>query len=128
MRCDSDDGTFPNTCPLTIYIKKLHMCSTKASFMSSRNPGARLKQLAKEAGFVDIQHTVLKVPWGPWPDDERLKEIGRWSILSMETGAEAYGMALLTRIEGMAPEDARQLCAEALKDVKDKRIHMFNNQ
>ncbi|KAF8250897.1 S-adenosyl-L-methionine-dependent methyltransferase [Wilcoxina mikolae CBS 423.85] len=126
MQCDSDDGTLPSNCPLVVYIEKLRVCSAKAGFMSSRNPGARLKQLAKDAGFVDIQHTVMKVPWGPWPDDERMKEIGRWNILSIETGCEAFGMALLTRIGGMPPEEAKQLCSDALKDVKDKRIHMFN--
>jgi hypothetical protein len=39
-----------------------------------------LKDLLRDAGFVDIVETKFEVPWGAWPEDRRQKAIGFWHM------------------------------------------------
>jgi len=86
-------------------------------------------RLLQRAGFVDVKTTVKKVPWAPWPQDEKLKELGYWSLLGLTTAAfEAFGMALFTRYHGFSAEEAKEICALARKDVWEKRVHAYHQQ
>ena len=62
------------------------------------------------------------------PKDKALKQIGAMMLLNMETGIEAYTMAAATRIIGMSSEDAKKLCDDAWRDVKNKNNHCYNYQ
>ncbi|KAF8247802.1 S-adenosyl-L-methionine-dependent methyltransferase [Wilcoxina mikolae CBS 423.85] len=128
LTCHSDDGTFYQHSPLNVYLEKLRSYAAKAGFMVNNNPGAKLKKLVKQAGFVDVEHTAYKLPWGPWPEEERLKELGKWAVVAFESGASAYGLALLTRVGGLEREEAQAVCDDAVKNVKDKRLHVCNYQ
>jgi len=66
--------------------------------------------------------------WGPWPEEERLKELGKWTVVAFESGAAAYGLALLTRVGGLEREEALAVCDDAVKNVRDKRLHVYNFQ
>ena len=48
--------------------------------------GESLKRNLEMAGFCDVQVHAYKQPFGPWPKDKRLKNIGAMGILSAETG------------------------------------------
>lgn len=50
------------------------------------------KKLIEEAGFVDVVEKKYKMPVGAWMADKRWEELGRWSLLFMDTGLE--GMQL----------------------------------
>lgn len=39
-----------------------------------------LKDLLKDAGFVDIVETKFEIPWGAWPDDKTKKAVGFWHL------------------------------------------------
>jgi hypothetical protein len=58
----SDDGTFYPSSPLNVYLEKLRGYAAKAGFMVGSNSGTKLKKLAKQAGFVDVEHTAYKLP------------------------------------------------------------------
>lgn len=52
----------------------------EASKITGRNFSAEahsFKDQMKEAGFVDIEETRIKIPLGPWHADATQKEIGR---------------------------------------------------
>ncbi len=38
------------------------------------------KEMLIEAGFVDVTETKFEYPWGPWPEDRRMKAIGFWHV------------------------------------------------
>lgn len=65
------------------------------------------------------------MPSGPWPKDQKMKEIGYWVLVNTETSFEAYGLALFTRILGMSGEEARDLCTHAHRDCNNKHIHVY---
>ncbi|KAA8896239.1 S-adenosyl-L-methionine-dependent methyltransferase [Sphaerosporella brunnea] len=86
-----------------------------------------LQRRLRTAGFVDIQAFAYKQPLGPWPKDPRLKQIGAMVMLGCETGFQAYGMAVFTRVLGMDPLRAKQVCDDALKAVRNKNFHLYNH-
>jgi hypothetical protein len=45
----------------------------------------------------------------------------------MESGFEAYGLALFTRVLGMDAKEGKELCAAAWKDVQGRKVHMYAN-
>ncbi len=46
----------------------------------TRRIAPTFKDLLTKAGFVDVVETKFEVPWGPWPEDRRLKAIGLWHL------------------------------------------------
>lgn len=48
----------------------------------------QLKEMLKEAGFVDVSVTTLKMPWGPWAKGRRMKELGLIANAVTETSFE----------------------------------------
>ncbi|KAL1652005.1 hypothetical protein SLS58_000128 [Diplodia intermedia] len=61
-----------------------------------------MTQLIEQAGFVDVITKHFIWPIGPWSDDERLRELGRWNLKNWEDGMEGWVMAVLTRIHGVS--------------------------
>lgn len=57
----------------------------------------------RSAGFEDVQVVSHKQPFGPWPKDGQLKNIGAMTLMMAETGIfEAYGTAsLLHRVRSL---------------------------
>lgn len=54
-----------------------------------------------EAGFSNVVEKLFKVPIGGWPADKKLREIGQWTLLGIDTGLEGYLLAILTRVFGV---------------------------
>ncbi|OLN81027.1 hypothetical protein CCHL11_09991 [Colletotrichum chlorophyti] len=81
----------------------------------------------RRAGFVDISHQVFKWPFNTWPEDPKLKELGRWHCTNLEMGIEGFSLALLTRAKGWSRADVEALCEEVKVEVKDTRLHSYWN-
>jgi hypothetical protein len=86
-----------------------------------------LKEMIPAVGFVNYHETIRKLPYSPWPADQKLKLLGRWYLSSMESGFEAYGIALFTRVLGMDPKEGKELCDATWKDVTGRKVHMYAN-
>jgi hypothetical protein len=83
--------------------------------------------MLEEAGFVEIQEQIIKVPLNPWPKDPHLKDIGRWYNLGLTQGLEAFTLGPLTRISHWTKEDVDKLIFEANRDICSKKFHVYNN-
>jgi len=126
MSAQSDDGTYPAGCPVHVYMERLAGCAMRAGFLT--HPAPTLKRLCHEAGFVDLQHTVKKLPWGPWAEDETLRDLGHWARLVLKTGLEAHAMALLTRVGDYSSTEVAESCRSALEMLNDRNTHIYNYQ
>ncbi|CAZ85279.1 unnamed protein product [Tuber melanosporum] len=84
-----------------------------------------IEERIKAAGFVDV--TVKKEMWplGPWPKDERLKEIGRLGRTGMRSAVHAFASALLTRVLGWDEMQVQKLCQEATQEVNDGSAQLY---
>ena len=61
-----------------------------------------IKNMIKEAGFVDVVEKRYKWPIGEWPVDRKLKDIGRWNMKLWFEGLETYTLRLLTQYCGVS--------------------------
>lgn len=59
--------------------------------------GKYLKAVYEEAGFVDIQEKVFKVPTNGWPKDERLKELGKMWEMNFMQGLSGFSFGMFNR-------------------------------
>jgi hypothetical protein len=84
-----------------------------------------LSTLLPQVGFTAYHETVLKLPMGQWPAGKRLKEIGKWGQLILESGFEAYGLALFTRTLSMPLPEAKQLIADCKTEVSGRKVHSY---
>jgi hypothetical protein len=70
LRFYSADGTFVPDNPSDIWSKEL-ILALKA-FGLEPEPGPKLEQWIRDAGFENVNHKPLQIPVGPWPKDRRL--------------------------------------------------------
>ncbi|KAK4940353.1 hypothetical protein LTR28_009166, partial [Elasticomyces elasticus] len=95
-RCD--DGTLAPDSPLVQWYNYLEDATGRAS-----RPIAypqNMRQMLTGAGFTDIEHKTIALPYNEWPVDPHQKELGRWQRLAFDEckGIEALSMAAFTRI------------------------------
>jgi hypothetical protein len=84
-----------------------------------------MKSLLEKVGFEDVKVLPVKEPMGPWPKDPRLKRLGAMVLLHSDTSFESYGMAAFTRILGMEPEKAREVCEAGRLAARNRNYHMY---
>jgi len=100
---------------------------------------AALREKLETAGFVDVVVESVKQPFGPWPRQRKMKQIGAMVMLNAEAGLEAYSMSLRRRygwrlmgvqVWRFLPESSewrrkvRRLCVLALGRILRIRIIM----
>ncbi|KAH7377705.1 S-adenosyl-L-methionine-dependent methyltransferase [Pyrenochaeta sp. MPI-SDFR-AT-0127] len=121
--CESDDGT------LELAKDILHwqeLCNDAAQgFKKDIRVGDSLRQRMIDAGFVDVQEKVVKVPVGPWPKDPRMKEIGRYQREHMSMGIEPYTLGFIGKVLGWSEAECRVLIAKVTNDVRNRAFHMY---
>lgn len=84
-----------------------------------------LKQWMKDAGFVNVEEHILKLPVGTWPKDRRNKTVGAWEQINLVEGLPALSLRLFTRILGMSREDTEMTLMEVRKSVNNRNIHSY---
>jgi len=122
----SDDNSYPKECAIRTYLRLMNSAAAKIGRVM--NVAHTLKGIAEEVGFTNASQKLVKLPWAPWPSDPKMKELGRFALLNCETSFEAFGLALLTRVHEMSAEEALELCQDARKELRNKRIHIYNLQ
>jgi hypothetical protein len=58
----------------------------------------KMKRWYEQAGFVDVQERVFKLPVNPWPRDKHLKTLGRMQEDNWLAGLAGISMALFSRV------------------------------
>ena len=91
-----DDGTMPVDWPFLEWTR----FSDKAAMDADRplRIANKMKRWYEEAGFVDVQERVFKLPMNPWPKDKHLKTLGRMSEDNWLAGLGAFSMGPFSRI------------------------------
>jgi hypothetical protein len=87
-------------------------------------PGLLLKDVATKAGFTRVQEKIFPVPVGGWPRDPKLKLVGKFYGLTLDEGAAAISMRLLTQVRGWSAEEVHVLVARAREEMK--RYHFYH--
>ncbi|WYZ39985.1 hypothetical protein EsH8_IV_000326 [Colletotrichum jinshuiense] len=87
----------------------------------------RMERYMREAGFVDVQRKVYKVPIGGWPRDPDLKQIGYYSGLFMDQSLDGWALLPIGEILGWTYEEIMVLVGEMRSALRDpKTLPYFN--
>ncbi len=122
-RCD--DGTLPSDSILVRWWRYLADATRRVNKPLAYNHWTG--QMLQQAGFVDIQETVMRIPLNSWPADPHLKDVGRWYNLGMTEGLEAFSLAPFTRVNRWSLDDVKRIVRDVKKVMCDKKVHAYNN-
>ncbi|KAH6984357.1 S-adenosyl-L-methionine-dependent methyltransferase [Ilyonectria sp. MPI-CAGE-AT-0026] len=83
------------------------------------------KQNVEEAGFVNVEEKVLKVPLGVWPRDPRMKTIGLYNRSVIYDGLHGIAMGPLTRGLKWTPEEVELYLVGVRKTLMTSNQHGY---
>lgn len=119
-----DDGTLdPETSPLM----KWQECLIQGSRKIGRPLGDsdKYKAIVEEAGFHNVVETIYIWPTNGWPQDPKLKELGKWNLINFESGLEGVSLALFTRVLGWSKDQVLSLCADVRNELRNPKVHGY---
>ncbi|KAF2457349.1 S-adenosyl-L-methionine-dependent methyltransferase [Lineolata rhizophorae] len=110
-------------------IKKWHdlvvgTCESLAGTATGiTSPGIEMRKRFEDAGFANIQERVFILPVGGWPQDEKLKEIGKYYFFALREGLEALSLRILTTFLNWKPEEVKVLNAKFREEMKTTQFY-----
>lgn len=123
-RCD--DGTLPENSYLMQWYGYLADATARGARPIAYQHNTR--QMLQQAGFIDIQETLIRAPYTTWPSDPHQKEISKWYNMGITDGLEALSLAPFTRINRWsAREHVLPLIEQVKKEIGTRKYHAYNN-
>ncbi|KAL6917305.1 hypothetical protein FSST1_008800 [Fusarium sambucinum] len=119
----SDDDTVGNAEHALFWMKTIVEGSVQ--FGKPLNCTPKWKQEMEEAGFVDVEQKILKIPIGSWPKDPTLKEIGHFQSLQEAKLIASYTPGIFSRILHWKDAEIQVLMARVKKDLSNPAIHLY---
>ncbi|KAF6816804.1 methyltransferase domain-containing protein [Colletotrichum sojae] len=86
---------------------------------------SEFESMLKEVGFVDVEVRMEKWPVGPWSDEPKLKEMGKWVRSAILNSIDGLCIALFTRVLGWTPEETIVFCAEVRNEARKAEVHSY---
>ncbi|TQN64814.1 Secondary metabolism regulator LAE1 [Colletotrichum shisoi] len=122
---DSDDGSLTDDHETMKWEKK----GNEIAGMIGRdfNPGPKLYDWVKGAGFRNVVHKHYKIPIGPWAKEPHYKDIGMINLIQLLDGLEAFTLKPFCSVLGWTTEEVRVLLAQVRKEMKSGVFHAHLN-
>lgn len=98
----SDDGTLREDSPLITWVEVFKQIGEKTGKPFFWND--KVTQSVKDAGFINVEDRVVKVPIGTWPKDKQLKQWGAWNRQFLLQALEGFSIRGLTELLGVSWE------------------------
>ena len=108
---------------LTRYNEVVNAAAEK--FGKPLDVGQAHKARMSAAGFVDVQEAIFRVPIGPWPQDQKQKQVGHCQLANILMALESYGLGLFTQVMGMTPEEAHALIEVCRGEARDAKNQIY---
>lgn len=119
----SDDHTLPDK---SYYLEASRLYFEMAEKMgTSLEAPRRWAGQMRDAGFVEVQDVVYKIPMGTWPKSKRLRIIGRLEQMMLMEGFEAFMLRGYVEILNGRAEDLAFILAHARREITDQSIHTY---
>ncbi|KAK7418749.1 hypothetical protein QQX98_003767 [Neonectria punicea] len=126
--CHSDDGSLKEGSAIAEWGKFFYEGGNKLGRIFTPLPDSLQEKGMKEAGFVDIHSNTVKVPVGDWPKDPKMKEIGRFMQLGVETDVEGHVSFMANLLDGWTHDQVMLYCAQLRRELKGKKSHPYYYQ
>ncbi|KAH8654208.1 S-adenosyl-L-methionine-dependent methyltransferase [Ilyonectria robusta] len=122
-QCHSDDDTIPDNWPVT----QLYDLLVDAFQRFGGN--ARAADLGGEyltnAGFINIQHNYVKLPFGPWPLDKKKRYVGQFYREACKEFFPALAARHFPKM-GWTSAETEVFLAECREAMKDCSVHAYS--
>ena len=125
MKFYTTHGEFRPGCPLDAWTNE--MIAGIKSIGLEPEPGPKLEGWVRDAGFINVHHSVLALPTGMWPRNQKLKEIGAFDLLQFLDGLEAISLRVLTGVRRWEIEELKVFLAMVRKDLKNPKFQAQHN-
>jgi hypothetical protein len=119
----SPDGSFKEDSDIAV-LNRLFI-KTAADNGHNVSPGPQLQGWMKDAGFENVTQTRRMLPFGTWPADKTLKEIGAWNYMMLDENLEGVVNYLFGHHLGMSKEELDVVCAKVRNQLKDPTCHIM---
>jgi ubiquinone/menaquinone biosynthesis C-methylase UbiE len=119
-----DDGTMSPDCPFLEWTK----FGDEAAVAAHRpmRIANKLKRWYMQAGYVDVQEKVFKIPINSWPRDPEKKELGAMSEQNWLAGVQAFTLAYFSRILEWTKEEIEVYLVNVRKAISDRSVHIYH--
>ncbi|GAB1321037.1 mRNA 3'-end-processing protein YTH1 [Madurella fahalii] len=121
----SDDGSVENNPTIAIWNRLFKGAAEKMGKSFNVVAEDLQRRSIEEAGVTDYKVVNLKVPMGGWPRDPKLAELGRISLLSLETDVEGFTMLLWYNVLQWPQDEYRPFLDAFRKALRDRRTHAY---
>lgn len=108
-----------------MWLEYLHQATS--SIDKPLRVAADQRQHLIDAGFEGVTESVYRLPFGTWPKDPKLKEIGRYQLAQMLQAVDSASPAIFTRILTSDTARLERLTTVAKKEFLDGSLHLFCN-
>ncbi|KAI1152306.1 S-adenosyl-L-methionine-dependent methyltransferase [Nemania diffusa] len=117
-----DDGTLPPDWPVLVFTNL--MVEAFAKLGTKSHAAVFGGQYLADSGFVNIKHYSIKLPYGTWPRDKRMRLIGRYYQIAAEQFFPAMG-AIQLPLLGWQPEEIQVFFAHCRNAMNDPNVHAY---
>jgi hypothetical protein len=96
------------------------------SNLGGDNFGAsKLVDQMRDAGFINVEEIVLKIPLGIWPKDKLFKRAGLYWRVAISDGLRNISSRVFTRGLGWSMEAVDVYLVEVRKSLHDHSKHVY---
>ncbi|KAJ2969077.1 hypothetical protein NQ176_g8856 [Zarea fungicola] len=121
-RVHTDDDSVPADWPLKRLTELL--VDAFAQFGTNASAAEFGRQYLEEAGFVNIQHNYIKLPYGTWPKDKLMRLVGMYYRTACEDFLPAVGAIHFPRM-GWQQAEMEVFFAEVRLSMRDPAVHAY---
>jgi hypothetical protein len=89
------------------------------------NSTTRLANDLREAGYVNVEERIFKVPIGIWAKNKTLKMIGLYLRTVIFEGLQAISLAAFVKGLGWSQQEMEVLLVDVRKDLVDVTKHTY---
>ena len=135
ITCRCDDSTLPPEDPNCESPYALHNWVRYSEISNnSLDPprpvryADKISRWMREAGYVDVQEKISKIPLNPWPKDPHLNQIGAWNQRNWLEGLGAFTYGPFgSRGLGWTPQEIEVFLVDVRKCIQDRGVHTYHH-
>ena len=120
----SDDNTIPPDSRMSYWEREWSRGISQVGLAGKSDLNLIAEQMG-QAGFINIKKLEFKLPVGPWPKDERLKQAGAFVLVTMLEGMHGLSVKIFEGILGWSSAELEILMLECRTELKKKSIHAY---
>jgi hypothetical protein len=75
----------------------------------------------RDAGFTNVVNKTFKIPYGTWPKDKRLKDLGAYTALYLEVSLDGFATFPIGELMGWSSEEVHVLVAKMRAAIRNPK-------